>query len=166
MLVEYNRDLFARVTIASLMETWQVQLERGLAEPARPISEYPLLSGEQAERLWQWNSFSSAAPLERAMIDLFLESVALGPERIAIVDGDLELSYGELDLRATQVARRLLEGGLAKGDDGAARPAALGRADRRHGGLPQGRAHLRADGSRLPGRAAVGDGRRPGGAGC
>jgi len=38
------------------------------------------------------------------------------PDAVAVVDGSRELTYGELDSRANQLARLLIEEGVSKGD--------------------------------------------------
>src|SRR5512145_1720845 len=70
-------------------------------------------------------SSKSARPSTRAsdagvaMLDLgrtFLQSVERRPERLAIVDGDVRLSYGDWHARIRRVAGGLAVAGLARGD--------------------------------------------------
>ena len=47
---------------------------------------------------------------------LFAETAALDPGRTALVEGDRELTYGELDARVNRLARAMLQRGIGRGD--------------------------------------------------
>jgi amino acid adenylation domain-containing protein len=106
--VEYATDLFDATTITRLVEHLCVLLEGIVAAPQVRVSELPLMSAAERHRLLvDWNDTKSAYPREMCAHELFAEQAAKTPEAIAVVFADRELSYGELDRRANQLAQHL-----------------------------------------------------------
>jgi amino acid adenylation domain-containing protein len=63
-----------------------------------------------------FNATASHYPANELVHTLFEAQVARSPDTIAIVDGDHELSYAQLNCRANQLARYLLSGGVGFGE--------------------------------------------------
>ena len=129
----------------------------------RPLAALDLLGDERrqveaGERAWA----PAASP--QTLPGGFEAQVDRTPAAVAVVDGDRDLTYGELDAWANRLARVLAARGVGRGDvvavalprtaEAVAAVLAVGKA---------GAAHLPLDPD-LPGRAAGGDGggRRPG----
>ncbi|HYI01511.1 amino acid adenylation domain-containing protein, partial [Hyalangium sp.] len=110
--LEYSTDLFDGPTMGRWLEHFGTLLEGVVADPARPISELPLLNkAGRAQVLSEWNDTVRAVE-ERSLDELFAEQVARTPESIALVfEGEL-LSYRELDARAESLACHLEELGV------------------------------------------------------
>ncbi|MFD2169298.1 amino acid adenylation domain-containing protein [Tumebacillus lipolyticus] len=71
------------------------------------------LSEQEREQLVvTWNLTASDYPREMSIPELFEEQVVLFPDRVAVVDADLQLTYQELNLRANRLARRLRSSGV------------------------------------------------------
>ncbi|HYR11860.1 MAG TPA: amino acid adenylation domain-containing protein, partial [Longimicrobium sp.] len=112
--LEYNSDLFDEATIARLGERFRTLLAAAVRNPALRVHELPLLLDEERTAL--------LAP--RAAADVSAETVgaavqrhaAADPARRAVTFGGSELSYGELNRRANQVAHGLRRLGVAPGD--------------------------------------------------
>jgi amino acid adenylation domain-containing protein len=113
-ILEYNTDLFERVTAKRMMESLEIGLSWMLRDPARRLAELPLMS--EAAR-WQlvgeWNATSAPYPHEATIAELFAEVAADRPDAVAVVDGGLALTYSELSRQAGRLARALLAEGLA-----------------------------------------------------
>ncbi|HVR95699.1 MAG TPA: non-ribosomal peptide synthase/polyketide synthase [Thermoanaerobaculia bacterium] len=105
--VEYDRGLFDGTTIERLLAQLGRLLEGFAAEPDVPFSAVPLLAeGEQHQLLVDWND--TAAPVAGGCIHgLFAEQARRTPDRVALVEGERQLSFAELDRRADRLARRL-----------------------------------------------------------
>ena len=105
---DYNRDIFDAATIESLDRHYGLLLDAVLDDADRPLWRLAGLAGEDAARLAAWNSterdFGAAATLA-GMVEA---QAALTPQAVALIDGELELSYGELNARANRLARHLL----------------------------------------------------------
>jgi amino acid adenylation domain-containing protein len=116
-------DLVDPRRICELMHEALAELVAALeAEAATPIralatrrylDKTGLLSEAQRHRqLVEWNATSRAYPQEQCIHELFEAQVEEAPDRIALVHEGSELTYGELNRRANQLARRLIESGL------------------------------------------------------
>ncbi len=110
--LEASADLFDAATAARMLGHLRTLLEGAAADPERPLSRLPLLSG--AER-WQVTAEWSAAPAPGApglLHERFEEQAARTPAAEALVAGTERLSYGELNRLANRLARRLRARGV------------------------------------------------------
>jgi amino acid adenylation domain-containing protein len=115
--LDYNTDLFDRITAERLIAAWGTLLGAAVKEPARRISELPALSGEERRQvLTQWaGGWTVPAPgaeisADALVHELFEAQVARVPNAIAAVHGDAgdqRWTYRELDARAEAVASHL-----------------------------------------------------------
>ncbi|MBR8837985.1 MAG: amino acid adenylation domain-containing protein [Stigonema ocellatum SAG 48.90 = DSM 106950] len=104
----YNTDLFDATTITRIGEHFQTLLKAIVANPEVRISELPLLS--QAERhqlLVEWNDTQADYPQDKCIHQLFESQVQRTPNAVAVVFEDQQLTYGELNSRANQLAHYL-----------------------------------------------------------
>ena len=108
----YASDLFERSTVERLADHWRNLLEAVCADPQRRIAELPILgAAERHQVLHEWND--TAAPYRQACLhELFEEQVARTPEALALIDGEHEYSYRELNQRANRLAHKLRELGV------------------------------------------------------
>jgi amino acid adenylation domain-containing protein len=104
----YSTDLFDASTMERLVRHF-VKLLAGIAvDPDRPISQLPLLTeAERQQVLVDWNRTAVDYPSERCIHELFEEQAARSPAAVAVIFGDRQLTYGELNARANQLARYL-----------------------------------------------------------
>jgi amino acid adenylation domain-containing protein len=106
--LHYRRELFEEGWIQRLLEHFQMLLEGIVADPDRRLSELPLLSAaERHQLLVGWNDTAVDFPGERCLHELFEAQAARTPDAVAVVFEGQELSYGELNGRANQVAHYL-----------------------------------------------------------
>ncbi len=111
--IEYATDLFGRSTIDRLIEHFQRLLDVVASAPDRRISEAKFMSDAELSRIVSdWNDTTEAYPRDRCLHELFAEQAQRRPDAIAAVLGDDELSYGELDRRANQLAHHLRDLGV------------------------------------------------------
>ncbi|WP_275630246.1 amino acid adenylation domain-containing protein [Pseudomonas sp. 273] len=108
----YATDLFERPTVERLADHWRNLLEAVCADPQRRIAELPILgAAERHQVVHAWND--TAAPYRQACLhELFEEQVARTPEALALIDGEQEYSYRELNQRANRLAHKLRELGV------------------------------------------------------
>ncbi len=105
--LEYALDLFDPATVQDL--AWLTRLLRQAAEdPGRRISQLDLLTAAERHRLLvDWND--TARPVPAATVpELFEQQAARTPHAPAVIGGGTELTYGELNARANQLARHLI----------------------------------------------------------
>ncbi|HVS00258.1 MAG TPA: amino acid adenylation domain-containing protein, partial [Thermoanaerobaculia bacterium] len=111
-LLEYSTDLFDEDRIVRLLQHFRVLLAGAAAEPERPVSELPLLTREERDRLlYEWNDNAAARP-GIAVHEPVEEQAERSPDALAVLwaegtDADAGLTYRELEQRANRLARHL-----------------------------------------------------------
>ncbi len=106
--VRYNTDLFDAVTMTRLLGHWQTLLQGLVAAPDQAIAQLPLLTAaERQQVLLEWNATEAAYPREQCLHELVQAQVARTPDTAAVVCGNAQLTYGELNRRANQLAHYL-----------------------------------------------------------
>ncbi len=114
--IEYNSDLFSAATMERLLGHFENLLQGIAANPAQRLSELPLLSQAERRRLLvEWNATTTDYPRHQCIHELFEAQVRAHPESVALVFGGESMTYGELNARANQLARRLLAHNLQPG---------------------------------------------------
>jgi amino acid adenylation domain-containing protein len=110
---EYSTELFRPETVAGMTEHFKVLAESAAAGSDRRLSRLSMLSeAERSKVLVSWNA--RERPLqERAVIkELFEDQVARTPAAPAIVFGEQQLSFAELNARANRIAWLLRDAGV------------------------------------------------------
>ncbi|XXX81466.1 amino acid adenylation domain-containing protein [Sorangium sp. So ce134] len=110
--LEYAADLFDAATAERILGHYRALLEGATADPGRRASALPLLAPDEREALVSaWND-TAAAVEPRCIHELFEAQVERAPGRTALIVEDERLTYGELDRRASALARRLRARGV------------------------------------------------------
>ncbi|MEG4076432.1 condensation domain-containing protein, partial [Microcoleus sp. Pol14D5] len=105
---EYNTDLFDEETIARMAGHFQTLLESIAANPKQKISELPILkAAEQQQLLVEWNSTQTNYPESACIHQLFELQAEQTPDAVALVFGEQQLTYQQLNCRANQLAHYL-----------------------------------------------------------
>jgi amino acid adenylation domain-containing protein len=106
--VIYPTDLFETASIERLIGHWRTLMEGVVAAPDRPLSELPLLTAaERRQVVIEFNATTTPYPREATIHCLFEAQARATPDAVALVFGEMTLSYGELNRRANAVAHRL-----------------------------------------------------------
>ena len=106
--LEYATDLFEGSTIERMAAQFEVLLEGIATAPERRLSELPLLPAAEREQvLVRWNETACDYPGDRCLHELFAAQAARTPDAVAVVHEADQLTYGELDARANQLAHHL-----------------------------------------------------------
>ena len=107
---EYNSDLFGAATITRMGGHLQTLLEAIVADAGQSIARLPLLTEtERQQLLIEWNTDQAEDEDGKYMFvhQLFEVQVRRMPDAVAVVFEDEQLTYGELDRRANQLAHHL-----------------------------------------------------------
>ncbi|MGV6477736.1 amino acid adenylation domain-containing protein, partial [Azotobacter vinelandii] len=109
----YATDLFDAATVERLAGHWRNLLAGIVRQPEWRIGELPLLDPEEYHRIVRgWNRTEARYPSERGVHQLIEEQAAKTPEAVALVFGEREMSYAELNRKANRLAHRLIELGV------------------------------------------------------
>src|SRR6185312_2753683 len=111
---EYSTDLFDEPRIARMMRHFEVLLQGIVAQPEQRLWELPLLeAAEWQQTVRGWNETRQEFEAGASNLpELFEAQAARQPEAVAVVCGASELSYGELNRRANQLAHYLKKLGV------------------------------------------------------
>jgi amino acid adenylation domain-containing protein len=104
----YNTDLFEAATIARMLNHFQTLLEAIVADPEQHLLNLPLLTeAERRQLLVEWNGTKTDCPQDLCIHQLFEAQVERTPDAMAVVFEAEQLTYGELNRRANQLAHHL-----------------------------------------------------------
>ncbi|MBW4424871.1 MAG: amino acid adenylation domain-containing protein [Nostoc desertorum CM1-VF14] len=111
--IVYSTDLFDQSTITRMLGHFQILLESIVANPKQHISDLALLTeGERQQLLIDWNDTKKTYPNGKCFHQLFEAKVEKSPDAIALVFGNQQLSYKELNIRSNQLAHYLKKIGV------------------------------------------------------
>ncbi|MEJ0090102.1 MAG: amino acid adenylation domain-containing protein [Limisphaerales bacterium] len=108
-IFEYATQIFDPADISRLLAGYQNLLAAIVADTEQPVSRLPLLSPVERHRLVvEWNDTASDYPRDRCVHELFEEQAERTPEATAVLFGDQQLTYRQLNEHANQLAHHLL----------------------------------------------------------
>ncbi|AEI67143.1 non-ribosomal peptide synthase/polyketide synthase [Corallococcus macrosporus] len=111
--LEFNSDLFEPETMARLLTHLRSLLEAAVARPASRLSDLPLMSREEEQRLVKaWSGTASEYPRSASLSALFEQQAERTPESVAVEYEGQRLTYRELNRRANQLAHHLRDMGV------------------------------------------------------
>jgi amino acid adenylation domain-containing protein len=110
---EYNTDLFEAATIERMTAHLQTILEGIVANPEQHLSDLPLLTEAERQRLLvEWNDTQADYPKDQCIHQLFEAQVERTPDAVAVVFENQQLTYRELNQQANQLANHLQKLGV------------------------------------------------------
>ncbi|HYW19653.1 MAG TPA: amino acid adenylation domain-containing protein [Nodularia sp. (in: cyanobacteria)] len=106
--IEYSTELFEAETIARIAQHFQTLLEGIIANPLAKLSELPLLTpADKHQLLFEWNNTQTNWEEFGSVHQVFAEQVVKTPDAIAVVFGQQQLTYAQLNKKANQLANYL-----------------------------------------------------------
>ncbi|MCT7949710.1 amino acid adenylation domain-containing protein [Ancylothrix sp. C2] len=106
--IQYNRGKFSDSTIYRLLLHIKTLLENIALNPNQLIKEISNLCGAEYHQIMvKWNKTGYEYPENRCIHQLFEEQVTLLPDAPALVCGEKQLSYNQLNQKANQLAHYL-----------------------------------------------------------
>ena len=114
-VVEYATDLFDPATVEAMAEHFRLLLAAACADPAIPVAALPMVDPEHRARLLAMGD-GAAVPSAETVDRGFAARAAAAPGAVALEwGGGGRMTYGELDARATRLARHLRRHGVRAG---------------------------------------------------
>ncbi|MGI5523378.1 amino acid adenylation domain-containing protein [Micromonospora sp. CA-259024] len=115
--VDYATELFDKARVEALLGHLLTLLDAAATAPQQMVGRLALLTAEEQRRIVHgWNDSAIPVPDATTLHQLFERRVAADPHAPALTFRDTTISYGELNGRANQLARRLRTDGVRPGD--------------------------------------------------
>ncbi len=112
----YNRDLFDGWRMEQMGRHYLRMMESMTADVRQAIKRIELLDGgERRQILEEWNR-TEREIAQATLVELFEQQVKKSPQAVAVVFGEQELSYRELNERANRLAHVLMDEGIGPED--------------------------------------------------
>ncbi|HEY0607971.1 MAG TPA: condensation domain-containing protein, partial [Herpetosiphonaceae bacterium] len=109
----YDRRRFDEATIGRMLGHLRTLLAGMAEQPAQRLGALPLLTPEESARLLDdWPVTPAPAPPRACLHELVAAQAARTPDAVALVYAGQQLTYRELDERATQLAYYLRQQGV------------------------------------------------------
>jgi natural product biosynthesis luciferase-like monooxygenase protein len=111
--LEYNTDLFEESTIARMADHFLNLVGAMIRDPEGAIGLAPIMRrAELDEILLAWNQTSIGAPEDTCVHERIEQQVRRTPDSIAVSFKESQVTYSELNRKANQIARRLIDLGV------------------------------------------------------
>jgi amino acid adenylation domain-containing protein len=115
LICNYNTDLFGAATIRRWLGYFRNLLEAVIADPAQPLDQLRLLNEDERKKIVvEWNDTRTNYPRDASIHELFENQARQTPSNVAVIFGNAQLSYDELNRRANRLARRLQKLGVGR----------------------------------------------------
>jgi bacitracin synthase 3 len=111
--LKYQTDMFDLNTVKRLAEHLKQLILNAVNSPTSKVEELELITPEEKHQiLHDFNNTKADYPKNKTIHQLFEEQVDKTPNNIAVVCGDQQLTYQELNTKANQLARHLQKLGV------------------------------------------------------
>lgn len=111
--IEYATGLFNQLTIEHFGKHFTILINRILANPHGRVKDYLVMDEEEyTAQVIDFNTTECNYPYDKTIHELFEEQVNRSPAHIALVYGVQQMTYKELDERASKIAGHLRKKGV------------------------------------------------------
>uniref|UniRef100_UPI0025C5BC11 non-ribosomal peptide synthetase/type I polyketide synthase n=1 Tax=Flavobacterium sp. TaxID=239 RepID=UPI0025C5BC11 len=115
--LDYRESFLSNELAEDILDCYQFILNQIIDNDGGIIEDIQLLSKrKQEQQLQHFNDTEVSYPKDKTIVDLFEEQILRMPNSIAVVFGNEELTYKELDEKSNQVAHYLIHKGLKSED--------------------------------------------------
>jgi amino acid adenylation domain-containing protein len=105
--LQFSTDLYDGATVQRMFGHLASLLAGAVTSPGQRLSELPLLAVEERRQIMGWSAAPAHPETPRPVHERMREQARRAPEAVAVMAGDLSLTYAELDRRSGLVARGL-----------------------------------------------------------
>lgn len=107
--IKYDGIQFGKRQIARLAGHFRILLTKALNLPEKQILFHSMLTVREWKQINQWNDTKQAYSSHKTVVQLVEEQAARTPDALALEFGEQKLTYSELNQRANQISRLILE---------------------------------------------------------
>lgn len=112
--LEFDKELFNMETVSRLASYYEVILEAMSKNVEQKINESLVLSEKDLNFLEVWNSNNVNYPTNELLHRLFEKQVEKRPDEVAVSYNQEKLTYNQLNQRANQLARYMIDKGIKR----------------------------------------------------
>src|SRR5699024_8928663 len=113
----YSKALFKKGTVEILLNHYFYILKEMVLNPHKTIGELSLSNEKETLNvLKDFNATEEGYEKEKTVKELFEETAKKNPQKIAVVDENVKLTYEELNNKANHLAKKLRRMGVAPGE--------------------------------------------------
>jgi amino acid adenylation domain-containing protein len=112
---KYRSDIFEPSTIERMAQHWLQLVDSVVASPDARISELRILPDDERRLLTTWNETTRPFAGPYTLHGPFEERAKTSPDAVAVVDGQEQLTYGQLNQLAERIASHLRKQGARPG---------------------------------------------------
>jgi amino acid adenylation domain-containing protein len=114
--IEYKSDLYSRSDAQRIAGHYLTLLEHACRAPQTQIADLALLTADEHRQIvFEWNRTAGPYPSDTLIHQGFEDCARKSPDRLAIVAGGREFSYGQIERRANRLAHFLMDHGVGPG---------------------------------------------------
>ena len=110
--IAYDRGRFDDETITRMLDHLQTLLEGIVTRSEQSLEELSLLTQKELQLLFEWNNTKTNYQQQLCIHQIFEIQAEETPNAVALVFEDKQLTYGELNYRANQLANYLITLGV------------------------------------------------------
>ncbi|MBE9052046.1 amino acid adenylation domain-containing protein [Nostocales cyanobacterium LEGE 11386] len=115
--VEYKDQLFRDKSIKLIIESYSQILTQICQNPHQKISDISCITPTQQQQLLtEFNNNLKSFPVDKSLHQLFADQVQRTPNHTAVICGDNQFTYQQLNEKANQLARLLCSCGVKPGE--------------------------------------------------
>ena len=105
--IEYNRGRISDLVVKRMLKHLDIVLNEIIRDANQRVADIEMVTTDEREQFQQWNQTPSEYPADKCVHELFQEQAERTPDAIALRHEEQEMSYGELNGRANQLAHHL-----------------------------------------------------------
>ncbi|HET8783286.1 MAG TPA: condensation domain-containing protein, partial [Pyrinomonadaceae bacterium] len=106
--IMYDVEQFDAPAVRQMLSHFQQLLENSIANPHAKLDDVEMLTAAERNKLLvEWPGSRTAYPRESSIQELFEAEVERAPDAVAVIFGEEQLTYRELNERANQLAHHL-----------------------------------------------------------
>ena len=111
--MEYSTDLFDEQTIQSMFSRFEVLLESIVSHPDVSIAGLEIMTAAERTRLLvEWNDTREDFGQYESLQERFERQAAQNPNAVAVIDGNVQITFADLNARANRLAHHLKRSGV------------------------------------------------------
>jgi len=110
--INYSTDLYRPSTIERMLDHYEELLRSIVSHAGAPIDELRIITGEEEQRLSQFNNTEAVYVPDKTLVHLLHEQATKTPAATAVIFAGQQLAYSELQVRSNRLAHYLRKRGV------------------------------------------------------